>query len=81
MIVGMQHSVILEAEPSGLPLDRKLLPEYLKDAGYSTHLVGKWHLGFYKEAYTPTKRGFDSFYGYWQGHQDYFSHNAEETVS
>lgn len=68
------------AEPRGLPLREKLLPEYLRELGYSTHIVGKWHLGFYKREYTPTYRGFESHVGYWTGHQDYFDHTAVEKV-
>jgi len=40
------------------------LPEVLKQAGYATYMVGKWHLG--KPG--PIKRGFDEFYGYTEGH-------------
>lgn len=76
----MQHSVILENEPRGLPLNEKLLPEYLRDSGYSTHAVGKWHLGFFHKEYTPTYRGFDSHYGYWNGFQDYFNQSVVATV-
>jgi len=43
--------------------------------GYSTHMVGKWHLGFFKWPYTPTYRGFDSFYGFYLGAEDHFKHN------
>ncbi|XP_046674315.1 arylsulfatase B-like isoform X2 [Homalodisca vitripennis] len=76
---GMQHTVLFGAEPRGLPLTERLLPEYLRDLGYVNRLVGKWHLGSYKKEYTPTYRGFDSHLGYWTGHQDYFDHTACET--
>eukprot|EP01051_Picozoa_sp_SAG22_P004955 SAG22_NODE_281_length_13064_cov_13.367605_8_plen_584_part_00 len=36
----------------------------------------QWHAGFFTEEYTPTFRGFQSFYGFYTGGEDYFSHNA-----
>lgn len=60
---GMQHTVLFGAEPRGLPLTEKLLPQYLKELGYTTRIVGKWHLGSYKKEYTPLYRGFDSHLG------------------
>ncbi|XP_002736785.1 arylsulfatase B-like [Saccoglossus kowalevskii] len=60
---GNQHQLLLNLHPGGLPLRFKTLPQRLKDVGYLTHIVGKWHLGFCKEAFLPTNRGFDSFYG------------------
>lgn len=77
----MQHGVILGGGPYGLPLNLKILPQYLKEDGYSTHAIGKWHLGHFKEEYTPMRRGFDSHFGYWTGRNDYFDHSIEEGVS
>ncbi|XP_060531071.1 arylsulfatase J-like isoform X2 [Cylas formicarius] len=77
----MQHLVILEPEPWGLPLNETLLPQRLKKNGYSTYAIGKWHLGFFKKEYTPTYRGFDSHYGYWQGYQDYYEHTVHATYT
>ena len=61
-------------ERYGLPLKHKLLPEYLKDVGYETALVGKWHLGMYKNEYLPGNRGFDTTYGHLGGGIGYFDH-------
>ncbi|XP_041472978.1 arylsulfatase I-like [Lytechinus variegatus] len=71
---GMQHDTIAADEPWGLGLDEKTIAQHLKSLGYSTHAVGKWHLGYYAEEYIPTKRGFDSFFGYYNGRGDYFTH-------
>jgi len=38
----------------------------------------KWHLGFYNWASTPTFRGFDSFYGFYEGSEDYFKHTTSQ---
>ena len=53
--------------PTGLPLTEKLMPEYLKEVGYSTYAVGKWHLGHCNASYLPHNRGFDEFYGHLNG--------------
>lgn len=75
MRTGMQGGPLNGAEPRGLPSNVKILPQYLKDLGYETHLVGKWHQGYYTEDITPTRRGFDSFYGFYNGKQDHYTHN------
>ena len=39
----MEHSVVLGAQPWGLGLNETLLPQYLKELGYKTHIIGKVH--------------------------------------
>lgn len=71
---GMQHFVIENDQPWGLPTKERLLPEYLRDQGYHTSLIGKWHLGFAWRSMAPMARGFDRFQGYLGGYEDYYSH-------
>ncbi|XP_005101283.1 arylsulfatase I [Aplysia californica] len=73
---GLQHSVITGSQPYGLPLKEVTIAQRLKELGYDTHGVGKWHLGFFKDSYLPENRGFDSHYGYYLGHGDFFDHYA-----
>ena len=50
---------------------------FVLTTGYSTHIVGKWHLGFFEWPYTPTYRGFDTHYGFFVGAEDHFTHQRE----
>jgi len=56
----------------GLPLSETTLADRLKELGYTTGLVGKWHLG-YEPHFHPLRRGFDEFWGYRGGGHDYFT--------
>ena len=48
--------------------------DMLRSAGYSTHMIGKWHLGFYEEQLLPTRRGFDSFFGLLYAREEHYLH-------
>ena len=57
----------------GLNLNMTALPAKLKQAGYATHMVGKWHEGFATTDYLPINRGFDSSSGFLSGGEDHMS--------
>ncbi|MCA0242285.1 MAG: sulfatase-like hydrolase/transferase [Proteobacteria bacterium] len=57
----------------GLPPEHPTLPSLLRDAGWRTALIGKWHLG-YPPHFGPLRSGYESFYGPMSGGVDYFSH-------
>ena len=68
------YTVVRPGAPWGLPLAERLLPQALREAGYTTAICGKWHLGEFDPAYMPTRRGFDHQYGHMFGALDYFTH-------
>jgi len=57
----------------GLPVEETSIARMLKDAGYSTAISGKWHLG-YEPKFFPLRHGFDSSFGPVGGSADYFHH-------
>ncbi|XP_069701954.1 arylsulfatase J-like isoform X2 [Periplaneta americana] len=76
----MQGRPLMIGEPRGLPLEETLLPQKLSDLGYVTRLIGKWHLGSHRSEYTPQRRGFDSFFGYWNGFVGYFDYKIGDPL-
>jgi arylsulfatase A-like enzyme len=69
-----------EIKPEGqepMPADTFTVAHLMKNAGYTTAIVGKWGLGFPGSASVPTKMGFDYFFGYncqMQAHEYYPDH-------
>jgi arylsulfatase A len=72
---GLTVQVGVEDNRSGIGLrhSEKLIPQYLKQAGYRTACIGKWNIGF-AEGSRPTDRGFDEFFGFRSGNIDYYDH-------
>lgn len=48
----------------------------MKDAGYETHMIGKWHLGSYTQDHIPSQRGFDTYLGYLNDEEMYWTHQV-----
>jgi len=59
---GCEIIVLRPGEPIGLSADETTVASILKDAGYATEIIGKWHCGDQPE-FLPTRHGFDSWYG------------------
>ncbi|GAC1433308.1 MAG: sulfatase-like hydrolase/transferase [Acidobacteriaceae bacterium] len=59
----------------GLPPEHPTIPSLLKKAGYSSTLIGKWHLGELPK-FGPLQSGYDHFYGFRGGAVDYFTHQT-----
>ena len=57
----------------GMLTDERTLAEALRDAGYATWIVGKWHLGQWQRSHLPLQRGFDHHYGLYSGEIDSFT--------
>ncbi|WP_374546165.1 arylsulfatase [Rhodoblastus sp.] len=77
---GLQTVVIASGHTYGLATDEWLLPQALKEAGYETAIIGKWHLGQGDKKYWPRQRGFDYQYGPLIGEIDYFTHEQHNVL-
>jgi arylsulfatase A-like enzyme len=73
--LGMQRPADFDR---GLPVTGRSLPQLMKNAGYATALIGKWHLGW-KPEYSPTRHGFDYFFGFKSGLIDFYTHTSPDS--
>jgi arylsulfatase A-like enzyme len=76
---GLREPIGAPTPVDGIPLDHPTLATQVKGRGYETALIGKWHCG-YLPWFSPTKLGWDSFFGNLSGGLDYFSkinHNGD----
>ncbi len=54
---------INKGSKTSVPVEERLLPQYLDELGYQSFMVGKWHLGHHQRDMLPNQRGFEHFYG------------------
>ena len=60
--VGLHRHVLFPTSKTGLNPSEITVARVLKDQGYATMCIGKWHLGHHPE-FLPTRHGFDAYYG------------------
>ncbi len=77
---GFEYNMFPQDGTRGLPRGAATIAEVLKEAGYTTGLVGKWHQGVQDHQY-PTNRGFDHFFGFLSGTATYIDPDAPGIVS
>lgn len=70
---GVPANVSSTPGDPGMPASEFTLAELATTRGYSTALIGKWHLGFSHDT-QPNAQGFDYFFGHHAGCIDYYSH-------
>jgi len=77
LVAGLEEPINLESpKNAGLPPSHPTIPSILRNAGYATELIGKWHLGFLPN-FSPLKSGYDRFFGIFGGTAHYFDHGAK----
>jgi arylsulfatase A-like enzyme len=75
--MGLEWALMPADRPKGLQLTEMTVAKLLRQAGYRTALMGKWHLGMDGET-LPRAHGFDEFYGLLSGNVDMYSHRRRE---
>ena len=71
--IGLEEPLVVTNSKVGLEPNQQTIASLLKQSGYDTALIGKWHLGFRPE-WGPNAHGFDEFFGILAGAGDYFLH-------
>ena len=71
---GMEDNI-----ESAVPTSEIMIPQIIRQAGYTSGIIGKWHLG-HQTGQLPLEKGFDEFYGFLGGNHNYFS-NAKPVFS
>lgn len=74
---GFEYNIVTQpsfpfTDTSGFSANEVLIGTHLKNQGYATGMVGKWHTGYIQGVNVPTAKGFDEFFGTWSGARWYF---------
>ena len=78
LMTGIMPHLGMQSISTALPEHVTFISEVMKEAGYSTHHIGKWHLGMTRLWQYPTSRGFDTSFGFMDGQADYVTQMCQE---
>ena len=78
LMTGIMPHLGMQGIATALPKHVTLISEVMKEAGYTTHHIGKWHLGMTRLWQYPTSRGFDTSFGFMDGQADYVTQMCQE---
>lgn len=56
---GLHEHIVLSSSYTGIPGEVKTIAEKMKEGGYETAIIGKWHVGGRNQSYLPHNQGFD----------------------
>lgn len=77
----LSHDLGVREYRGSLNFENVTIAEALKEAGYSTLMTGKWHLGLEDHSKWPLQRGFDKFYGLLAGASNFFKPTGERGIT
>jgi N-acetylgalactosamine-6-sulfatase len=77
--IGLEWAVSYQVFGEGLPPEEKSIARLIRDTGYATAMVGKWHLGYDLDR-RPKHHGFERFFGLLGGNHHYFEHYDRKGV-
>lgn len=76
--IGLDDGVIVNGAETDMPLNLLTVADHLQQAGWRTSAYGKWDAGMTVWGSTPTCRGFDHFFGFYNAFADYFTHMVQD---
>ncbi|MEW6998379.1 arylsulfatase [Colwelliaceae bacterium BS250] len=73
---GLHEHIVLDSSQTGIPAQEKTIAEKMKEGGYKTAIIGKWHVGANKQSYLPHNMGFDHSLIAISGAIDYWNYTS-----
>lgn len=73
---GLHEHIVLGSSTSGIPGETKTIAEKMKEAGYRTAIVGKWHVGGRRQSFLPHNQGFDYSFACIGGGMSYWNYTS-----